>query len=43
MLELVRFGFRKLWEGRPFIIRVATAGNEFSPDSWFRKMQLDAT
>jgi len=33
MLELVRFGFRKLWEGSSFIVRVAAAGNNFGPDS----------
>ena len=29
MSELVRFGFRKLWEGRSFIVRVAVAGMIF--------------
>jgi hypothetical protein len=45
VLELVRFGFRKLWEGRSFIVRVAVAGNDFRPESrlFFEKMWLDAT
>ena len=33
MSELVRFGFRKLWEARSFILRVEAAGNETRPES----------
>jgi hypothetical protein len=44
VLELVRFGFRKLWEWRSFIVRVAAAGDELTRrPAGSEKMHLDAT